>query len=214
MQTADNGKHGEGQDGFVDGTAADNMVVDQRIYRKTLTMATIDALPERAVVNKRTTLLCRIGGEIRGVAIEYRAEDANKPEAQRQSFTALVGEFEADTYSDDGEFFSFYAGQCYLPTGFHDAVLTQFRNRCDELQAAKDTTTSPFIRFNLEFASEPAPNPRGYRYIARNMSPVPRRTDALAMQRETARLVRASGDLPALDGPRRGMPAIEDQRTA
>ena len=211
---SDNPQNGAAQDPsseYVSESGAENMVADQRIYRKTLTMATIEALPQRCIVAKKIIPLCRWGGLVRGTVQEWKAEDANKPMSEREIFTGLVGEFEADVFSDDGEVFTFYGGQTYLPKGFHEAVLSQFQSVCDAALKEK-SAISPTTRFNLEFAAEPTGKGVGYRYLARNMDPVLRRTDELELMRVRARLARQHADLPSLEGPRRGQPLLEQSR--
>ncbi len=185
-----------GTQGEFVGAADAQAIVDQRIYRKTLTMATIGAAPERAKTQQRVVLLCRIAGEVRGTARECSAEEMKKPEDQREYFTALVGQFEADVYDDNGEVVSYAGGQCYLPTGFHEAVLTELT------RAIEANGDSGFARFNLEFAaSDKTKAPAGYSYMARNLNRVrvdP--NDALAIMRREGEDVRKSDQLPWLGG--------------
>lgn len=139
-------------------------VADRRIHLKTLTMATIAANPVRAKMARDHVRLCRIAGIINGSEREFRAEDAGKPGAV--PFWALVGRFEADVYSDDGEISGYYGGQCYLPKGFHEACLSELQSRIDQ------GDESPAIPFNLEMWAVPASNPAGYSYLGVNLNPV------------------------------------------
>lgn len=188
----DTGTQGE----FVSESQAET-AIDRRIHRKTLTMATIGAAPERAKTKQQTVMLCRIAGEARGTARECSAEEMKKPEDQREYFLALVGQFEADVYDDDGEILSFAGGQCYLPTGFHEAVLTELTR---SIEASGDQGRA---RFNLEFAAQPRPNPAGYGYVARNLNRiVVDDNDMLAIMRRQGEEARKSPDLPLLTGRR------------
>lgn len=155
-------------------------VIDERIYRKMLTMKTIEAVPERAIVAKKRVLLCRISGIVSGTV---QSEKADKTE----QFTGLAGEFEAEVYDDDGQFRVYYGGICYLPAGFHEATLARLSRLRPE-----DATQNGGLAFSLEFAAEPAGNPAGYSYVARNVMRVSRRDDALARLADEARLVKAA----------------------
>lgn len=216
----DNGQNAQAQEANAQfmGAAEIEGQIDRRIYRKTLTPSTMESVPERCITLKRPVMLFRISGDVRGTAREPLTADINKPEDQRQYFTALVGEFEADVYGDDvektGEILAtYYGGQAYLPTGFHEAVLTQFSNRCDE---AAEAGNDPSLQFSLEFAAEPTgnSNTRGYRWIARNLAPVIYdRNSWLNRSREAAVLLRGNRELPSLT-QRGGRTAISDQRAA
>lgn len=182
-------------------------VDDLRLYRKTITPATIESQPERCVVAKAPTLLFRVRGEARGTNLEQKMA-GDKVVAE---FNALVGEFTAFVYEDNPQTrayamgqanlpavsATYYAGQCYLPTGFHEAKLT-------ELAGALEAEF-PYIRFDYEFAAEPASNPRGYRWIARNLEQIIYDRSKWLMQAPSANISR----LPILGiGSRKTAPEI------
>lgn len=185
---SDNEELISGQEAFAPEERITAENIDRRIYQKTLTIARIGAAPERAKTLKQQVLLCRIAGEVRGVAVESLPDDPDT------TFTALVGEFEADVYSNDGEVTTYYGGQCYLPI-LQEAVLTRLQR---ETEMNPD---NPSVRFNLQFASEPWGNPAGYRYVARNVDPIAKRVDELQKMRERANLITAHPGLPRLGAP-------------
>lgn len=174
-------------------------IADDRIWQKTITPSRINAIAERCKLadggRGATVLLFRCAGIIRGIAVE------TMPDKPDQEFQVLVGEFEADVYGDrfseDGmpEILSRWAApQCYLPGGFHEGMLKRLNER------TTPDTPNPTINFNFEFASTPAPNPRGYRWIARNLDKVALdKTNYLVQSRMAASLahVRPAG-LPDL----------------
>jgi hypothetical protein len=165
-------------------------IIDGRVWVKTITAKTCEFHPERAVTRKRNVLCGRIAGEVRG--IEAVPSDPKNPNSEK--INVLVGEFVAESYTDDGEVFSYIGEWCGLPMG-NAVMLARLQKMVDE------GSESPVVTFDLEFAALPAGNPAGYRWGARNMMPVPRvdlsflGADKMARRR----LVAQQGGLPEFE---------------
>lgn len=206
-KTQDSDGTSPNQEEFVDETQflgnedAEDRAVDNRILIKTITMASIEAQPERAVIAKRRTLLCRVGGIIMGTEQQLRdVAKAGKvsPDTHPEEYgTALVGQFGADVINDDGEILSSYrSGFCYLPGGFQEGELARF---------AKWRDYDRGMPMSYFFAAEPSGNPRGYRYVAMNAQRVDTfEQDVLQRLRAEAAIVMKGrmSDLPLLSDTR------------
>ena len=171
--------------------------LDTRTYRRMLTMATIGAAPERCkMLNPPKTIPIVLW---KGIA--NGVQDIVDPKNDKLHYTALVGEFEAIVYqgsdpSPEGDSITWYGGLTILPSGFHDALLSQLA------RYPEDKLTTEGMAFALEFAATPSANPRGYSYIARNMVRVVRRHDRLSMlaiEADRVRRLRLTG--PVIDQP-------------
>lgn len=133
---------------------------DGRIWLKTITAKAIELHPERAKLHNRPVVCGRIAGEVRGV-VDVPSDPTN-PNSEK--LTLLVGEFVADSYTDDGEVFGFRGEWCGLPIA-HNIMLARLQKMIDA------GTDAPIISFDLEIAALPAGNPAGYRWGARSMVP-------------------------------------------
>lgn len=134
--------------------------IDGRTWIKTITARSIEAHPERAKTKNKPVLCCRIAGEVRGTAAVPADPKDKSPD--REMLTVLVGEFRAESYTDDGEVFSFVGEWCGLPMG-QNVILGRIQKMAD------DGVESIVVRFDFEFAALPASNMTGYRWGARNM---------------------------------------------
>lgn len=150
---------------------------------------------ERAKIANAPVLCGRIGGVIMGTerqlrnpeAVEKAIRDKKPVEDVAEYGIALVGNFNADVYDDDGVVTAEYAdcGFCYLPSGFHEAALSKFQGLDDEaIQRGM-----PFSAFVIAI---PRSNLRGYSWELKAAARVDKNrvTMARLMQQE-ARLALA-----------------------
>lgn len=137
-------------------------VNDNRIVRKTLTMASIGAVPERCVVAKEPVLIGRFFGIMFGTERQSLAADADKPDSQKTWFEAIEGDCMATAYLDDGAILQYLGGYCYMPGGFQERVIAMFRR-------LSDADRERGMDFDFQFAAVPARNPRGYAYVGRSL---------------------------------------------
>lgn len=190
-------------DDFYGDEAAENRTVDTTSVVKTISAGYCAFLPERAIVAKGKTLLGRIGGTMFGVDFQLRnvkdhADKGYTPETHPEAFgRAMVGDFNADRFNDDGSIDFFEGGFCYLPGGFQERALARFQQLSDE-EKSRGMTFSAFI-----FA-EPAGNPRGFRYVLENAMRV--------VQDERMLVTRLRREALLVQKMRADTPLISDQR--
>lgn len=146
---------------------------DEANYRAKLTISTIGGSPERAKTEKRRVQVCEIYGIASGVKLTDNPEGG-------PPFTAITGNFEAVNMHDG---LTWRSGVLYLPGGFHEMVLAQLEAITEDEKRSKFDKAQ--VQFALAIDAEPAANPAGYCYIARNLLPVSK-ADPLAALRTAA----------------------------
>lgn len=160
----------------------DELHPDEANYRSKITIATIGGSPERAKTEKKRVHVAEIYGIATGVKMVENPMDDSKP------FTAITGNFEA-VNMHDGE--TWRSGVLYLPGGFHELILGMLDELEEAIKLPDDDPRrrSKFDKASVQFAlaidSEPADNPAGYTYVAKNLLPISK-ADPLSALREAA----------------------------
>ena len=159
-------------------------VPDHANYRAKLTMATIEAAPERAKTEKKRVFVASFIGIASGVKL------VDNPMGNPPHFTALTGQFEATNHKSE----IWRSGVLYLPGGFHEMILSML----EELTEAEDRSKfdKASVSFALHIDAVPADNPAGYAYVAKNLLPISK-ADPLSILR-----VAAKDGLKLLEAPR------------
>jgi hypothetical protein len=154
-------------------TAADRaagveeLQTDKANYRAKLTMATIEASPERAKTEKKRVQVA----EFYGIASGIKLVDNPMGDVP---FTALTGNFEAVNLHN-GEIWR--SGVLYLPGGFHEMIVAMLNDLTDNEERSKFDKAQ--VQFALAIDAVPADNPAGYSYVATNLLPIAK-ADALS----------------------------------
>lgn len=149
-------------------TAPDELQPDAANYRSKLTISTIGGSPERAKTEKKRVHVADVYGIASGIKL------VDNPMGNPPTFTALTGNFEA-TNAYTGEVWR--SGVLYLPGGFHEMIVAMLEELSDDEDRSK--FDRPSVEFALEINADPADNPAGYSYHARNLLPV-KKADALS----------------------------------
>lgn len=169
-----------------DEVGAEELQTDKANYRAKLTMATIEASPERAKTEKRRVSVA----EFYGIASGIKLVDNPMGDVP---YTALTGNFEAvNTYN--GEIWR--SGVLYLPGGFHEMIVAMLNDLTEDEGRSKFDKAS--VQFALAIDAVPADNPAGYAYVAKNLLPVSK-ADALAGIRQ--QMIATKAELAALPAP-------------
>ena len=168
----------------------DGLVVDTTSQTKTISTGYCAFNGERAKIKNRPVLCGRIGGTAMGTERQLRNPDVavKNPEAAEYG-VALVGNFNADVYEDDGEVVAEFAnvGFCYLPSGFHEAALARF---ADTVADAEDGNKR--MVFSAFVWAVPRSNSRGYGWILRNAMRIEKGVKTLhSMMAAEARMIAA-----------------------
>lgn len=149
------------------------LVADEANYRAKITISTIGGSPERAKTEKKRVNVAQVFGIATGIKMVDNPMDDSKP------FIAITGRFEAiNMYTAE----TWRSGVLYLPGGFHEMIVSML----DDLRENKDSKYDKTdVQFALAIDAEPADNPAGYTYIAKNLLPISK-ADPLAMLRAQA----------------------------
>jgi hypothetical protein len=159
-------------------------VVDTTIVIKTIATGYCSFNPARAQIAKTRVVLGRMGGTIHGVEDQVRNPEEVLKGKDPDIGVAMVGEFFADVYGEDGEVTEYAGGYCYMPGGMHQGILARFSKLSPEQQLKG-------MRFSYFIASEPRGNPRGYGYVCQNAERVEEIENTIqkALKREAALIV-------------------------
>jgi hypothetical protein len=178
------------------GDATDtSKVVDNTIVIKTISTGYCKFNPERSKIAGKLMVLGRIGGVMMGVEEQARNPEGISKGEEADNGLAMVGEFFADVYGDDGEVMEYAGGYCYMPGGMHEAILSRFQRLSPEAQLKG-------LRFSYFIGAEPRGNPRGYGYVCQNAERVEMLETSIAQRLKREAALIASGKAQLADPDR------------